>query len=85
MNRLPEKFWRVNVHDGLGKLRGYDRKSKTYASEEHARNAVDGFRSRDIQCDLYESGPVVWECIDAGRPSVDGEQPLWQDDPTENH
>jgi len=57
--RLPKQFWRVIVLDGT-KLRTYDRASKSYADEGHAKFAADGFTRRGIPTEIWTTGPVEW-------------------------
>jgi hypothetical protein len=59
-SRLPKQFWRVVVKDTQGKLRTYDRASKTYADVKHAQSAVAGFTQAGIEAEIWTTGPVEW-------------------------
>ena len=50
----------------MSKLSYGERGSQTYASLAHAKTKVKGLRSVGIDCQLWESEPVVWNLIDDG-------------------
>lgn len=64
MSRLPKQFWRVIVLD-TDKIRIYERGSKTYAAEGHARASVKDFAKKGIRAEIYTTGPVEWTKVDA--------------------
>lgn len=59
---LPKKFYRV-VLITHGELRFYQKGGGTYHQKRPAEDQVARLRYQGIECELYESDPVVWNLI----------------------
>jgi len=72
-NRLPKQFWRVVIVEG--RVSHYEVGSKTYAAEGHARNHVKALANKGVKAEVWTTGVVDWNCVQAVVP--DNMDPLF--------
>jgi hypothetical protein len=66
---LPSKFYRVAIVSGGGNKRYWQRGGQTFVQLLAANISLEELRRQGVECELYESEPVVWNKISTGSDS----------------